>query len=84
MWKCFLQVSSINKAVFIALSFCYGAELPLVLKRITVWQWEVRESQSGLEHRPLPRTAICGTSSAAVRVKLSFKLRACIFRAVVI
>jgi len=31
MCKCFLQVSSINRAVFIALSFCYGAELPLVV-----------------------------------------------------
>jgi len=25
MCKCFLQISSINRAVFIALSFCYGA-----------------------------------------------------------
>jgi len=33
MCKCFLQVSSINGAVFIVLSFCYGAELPLVVTR---------------------------------------------------
>jgi len=84
MSKCFLQISSISRAVFIVLSFCYGAELPLVVKRTRVWRWEVREPQSGLEYRPLPRTAICGTSGAAVRVKLSFKLRACIFSAVVI
>jgi hypothetical protein len=82
--KCFLQVSSINRTVPVVLFFCYGAELPLGVQGTTVWRWEVCEPQSGLEHRPSPKTAICGTSSAAVRVKLSFKLRACIFSAVVI
>lgn len=36
MCKRFLQVSSTNRAVFIVLSFGYGAELPLVVKRTAV------------------------------------------------
>jgi hypothetical protein len=36
MCKCFLQVSSINRQVFIILSFGYGAELLLIVKRTTV------------------------------------------------